>query len=334
MKQVLCALALLGALLAGAPALAQVFSWDGGGSDSLWSNDSNWRLDTEPPMTGSHDVAIKASGLVSPFQNLADWAYSSPGGCSDLEVVANSSYAMTFRKSGSGDFSTSGRLSLTGFSSTRQATLDADTGLTVTGLSAYSYVTLDVAAEVTVENLTSFLVDARPGFAQCRKVGGGSIVSDSLTVDHGDSTAAPAEHAVLLIDAGEIVVGSAGKTQIYGSPTMDLESIVRVQGGILTPNTLHLIGGSSASREACFEFMSGQVREPETIEMYGFSRFEAFLDVACGGLLVSVVSGSTFDTEARVDVDNTHNIQAGFVQVGGSRRCQLIKTTLGTLETN
>ncbi len=80
--------------------------------------------------------------------------------------------------------------------------------------------------------------------------------------------------------------------------------------------------------------MSGTLIDPGEIEMFGFSRFQAFLDVNCGNLKVLVAGGSTFDTEARVTVVDNLVLSAGFVQVGGARRCQLIKTSTGTVQTN
>ncbi len=248
MKYAVCVLAMVAAVLIAQPAVAQVYSWDGGGSDNLWSNDSNWRNNIEPPMTGAHDISIKASALVSPFQNLANWNYSSTGSCATLEVVANSSYGMTFRKSGSADFQATGRLALTGFSSTRQATLDADADLEVMGLSAYNYVTLDVASGVTVYNPSSFRVDATSAYTECRKVGAGTITCESLVVEPGDSAAAPPEHAYVFLDGGNIAVEGSMKTQIYGSPTIDVEGVVRLQGATFDPGGFQLSGGSNASR--------------------------------------------------------------------------------------
>ncbi len=335
MKRRFCALALAGAGLSASPALGQVYGWDGGGGDSSWSTDANWRNDTEPPQTGSHDVNIKASNLVggSP-QQVADWDYGSTGSCGTIEVVSNGTYAITWKKSGSGAFSVSSTATFTGADSTHKTTLDADAALTLPGVKVESYVVLDVASSVTVDANGALALDALTGYTECEKIGSGSFTPDTIDIDVGDASG---EAAMLIVTSGALnAVGADPSTALHGSTSVDIEATLRVAGGTCDPGDLILYGGNSTSREAVLEYASGTLTAPDTLSMYGYSRIDAdeSFDVD-GDFTVGVAGGDTFATDVTVDIASLKSIEAAAVVIGDDTyACTLRLTGTGVLETN
>ncbi len=332
MRRVRCAIA-LGVVAAGSPAMAQTYGWDGGGGDASYFTDANWRNDDEPPPTGTHGVSIKASNLTGP-QQVADWDGSSSGSCGTLEVVANGTYYMTFRKSGSASFSVSSTTTLTGADASHESTLDADAALTLTDLKDESYVTLDVASSVTVDVNGTLALDATNGYTECEKIGSGTITPDALVVDVGDGTG---ESSMFVISAGAInVTGSDPSTAVYGSHSTDIEGTILLDGGTLDPGDLKLFGGTSSSREAVFAYASGTVANADSITLYGFSRMDIDDDFdSDGDFTVTVAGGDTFASEARIDKAFTVLVTVPKVVVGHSTyACKLIGSGSGTLTTD
>ncbi len=334
MRYVFCALALVGAVVITSPALAQVYGWDGGGANSSWSTDANWRDDTEPPATGTHDVNIKASNLVvgSP-QQVANWDYSVTGSCGTIEVVSNGTYAMTWQKSGSGTFSVSSTATFTGADSTHKTTLDADAALSLPGVKVESYVVLDVASSVTVDAHGVLALDALAGYTECEKIGSGSFTPDTIDIDVCDASG---DHSKLIVTAWTLnTVAVDPSTTLHGSTSVDIEATLRVAGGTCDPGDLIMFGGNSTSREAVLEFASGTLTSPDTVSMYGFSRIDADDSfTVAGDFTVGVAGGDTFATDVTVDIASNEVITAARVVIGDDNYACTLRLTTGALQTN
>ncbi len=307
-----------------ATAGAGTYSWDGGSSStSSWQTASNWRSDTIPPLTGNHDIHVRAADLVG-TTTTANWDYSSSTASYGLfDIVSNASYAMTLQKSGAGSFTATGRLSLTGYSSTKVSTLDADAAMTITGLSVYSYGDVDVAASVTVDCNASMLVDALNGITQCVKLGSGSLTPDWISAMAGN---AAGEHARLLVAGGTFAAsGTSPSLTVEAADTVDADATLEFDAGTLTPVQLNIYGGNPSSGGlALFDFDGGTLSGLDRLAMVGLSTIDAEDDITVNGeLVVTVNGGDNFATEATLDAQD---VSVEKIEVGGSQACKLIVT--------
>ncbi len=324
--------ALAAVWLIAAYAEAATYQWDGGSSStSSWQTASNWRNDTIPPLTGNHDIYIRAADLVGTITT-ANWNYGSASTASYglINVVCDASNAMTLQKSGAGSFTATGRLSLTGSGSSFPATLDADANLTVTGLSVYDFAVVDVASGVTVTENGTFILDALSGDTSCNKIGSGTLSTGATSVLAGNASG---EDGELVLTAGTVASDGAS---VQAAQSVNATALIKLAGGTLDldADELKLAGGnSSGGGLAWLDFDSGSV-SVAVIDMHGLSKIDSEQSFTVGGdLSVSVASGDAFATSAQIDMvtSTTLDVNGTLTVDGLFGQAQLEKVGAGAI---